>query len=58
VNLIGATSTTTGLTVTAQLDLDTYPTGVKIPDLVLAQLSLQPHTTHPLWNYSITPRQA
>jgi len=58
VSLIGATSTSTGLTVTAQLDLDTYPTGIKIPDAVMAQLALQPHTTHPQWNYSIAPRAA
>jgi len=58
VSLIGATSTATGLTVIAQLDLDTYPTGVKIPDAAMAQLALQPHTTHPQWNYSIAPRAA
>jgi hypothetical protein len=58
VSLIGATSTATGLTVTAQLDLETYPTGVKIPDAVMAELALQPHTTHPQWNYSIAPRAA
>jgi Rhodopirellula transposase DDE domain len=29
INLIGATTTTTGLTVTAQLDTAHYPTGIK-----------------------------
>lgn len=32
INLIGATTTTTGLTVTAELDPGEYPTGVKISD--------------------------
>jgi hypothetical protein len=58
VSLIGATTTTTGLTVTARLDLDAYPTGVKIPDDVMAQLALQPHSTHPQWNYTLAPRSA
>lgn len=58
VNLIGATSTTTGLTVTARLDLDTSPTGVPVPDAVMAQLALQPHSTYPQWNYTLAPRSA
>ena len=58
VSLIGATSTTTGLTVTARLDLNTYPTGVTVPDTVMAQLALQPHVTHPQWNYTLDPRSA
>jgi hypothetical protein len=58
VSLIGATSTTTGLTVTARLDLDQYPTGVSIPDAVMAQLALHPHTVHPQWNYTLVPRPA
>ena len=56
VSLIGATSTTTGLTVTARLDLDDYPTGVTVPDSVMAQLALYPHAVHPQWNYTLTPR--
>jgi hypothetical protein len=56
VSLIGATSTTTGLTVTARLDLDDYPTGVTVPDSVMAQLALHPHAVHPQWNYTLAPR--
>jgi hypothetical protein len=56
VGLIGATTTTTGLTVTARLDLDEYPTGVSVPDAVMAQLALQPHALHPQWNYTLLPR--
>jgi hypothetical protein len=58
VGLIGTTTTTTGLTVTARLDLDEYPTGVSVPDAVMAQLALEPHTVHPHWNYTLTPRTA
>jgi hypothetical protein len=56
VGLIGATTTATGLTVTARLDLDEYPTGVSVPDAVMAQLALQPHAVHPQWNYTLLPR--
>ncbi len=47
VSLIGTTTTTTGLTVTARLDLDDYPTGVTVSDAELASLALHPHSTHP-----------
>jgi transposase len=58
VSLIGATSTTTGLKVTARLDVDAYPTGVKVPDSAMSQLKLEPHTTYPQWNYTLAPRTA
>jgi hypothetical protein len=58
VSLIGTTSTTTGLTVAARLDLDDYPTGVAVPDSVMAQLALHPHAVHPQWNYTLAPRSA
>ena len=56
VSLIGATTTETGLTVTARLDVDEYPTGVTVPDAAMAHLALQPHTLHPQWNYTLAPR--
>jgi Rhodopirellula transposase DDE domain len=56
VSLIGATTTDAGLTVSAQLDTDDYPTGVVVPDAVMAQLALHPHATHPQWNYTLLPR--
>ena len=56
VSLIGATTTETGLTVTARLDVDEYPTGVTVPDAAMAQLALQPHTLHPQSNYTLIPR--
>ena len=56
ISLIGTTTTTTGLTVTARLDLDEYPTGVTVPDSAMATLALRPHTRHPQWNYTLLPR--
>jgi hypothetical protein len=56
VSLIGATTTDTGLTVSAHLDREDYPTGVSVPDTVMAQLALRPHATHPQWNYTLLPR--
>jgi hypothetical protein len=56
VSLIGTTTTTAGLTVTARLDRDDYPTGVTVSDSALAQLALQRHAIHPHWNYTLLPR--
>ena len=56
VSLIGATTTDAGLTVSAQLDTDDYPTGGVVPDEGMAQLALHPHATHPQWNYTLLPR--
>ncbi len=55
VNLIGATTTRTGLRVMADLDQGSYPTGVKVTDAELAAVPLKPHEWHPEWNYSILP---
>ena len=56
VNLIGATRTKSGLRVRAKLDRKFYEVGVKISDQEMKRLNLRPHTTHPLWNYTIAPR--
>jgi len=56
VSLIGTTSTTAGLTVTARLDLTDYPTGVEVTDAELAALALTRHETNSQWNYTLAPR--
>ena len=56
VNLIGNTKTHTGLTITAELDENTYPTGIKVSAAELAAIRLQPDTFHGDWNYTIRPR--
>jgi hypothetical protein len=55
INLIGATTTTTGLTVTAQLDTAAYPTGVKVTDREMKQLPITRDTWHGEWNYTLLP---
>jgi hypothetical protein len=56
VSLLGTTTTDTGLTVSAQLDGEDYPTGQSVSDATMAQLRLRPHKTHPQWNYTLLPR--
>jgi hypothetical protein len=53
--LIGATTTATGLTVTATLDTDPYPTGIKISDQEMATLPITRHQFHGDWNYTLHP---
>ena len=55
-NLIGATSTSTGLEVYARLDPGSYPDKIRVPDADLAAVNLHRHEFHPEWNYSIKPR--
>jgi Rhodopirellula transposase DDE domain len=57
VNLIGATSTSTGLEVYARLDPGSYPDKVRVPDADLAAVNLHRDEFHPEWNYSIKPRR-
>lgn len=56
VQLIAATTTTTGLTVRAELDENKYPKGVKISDAKLAAIHLVRHNFHGDWNYTIAPQ--
>jgi hypothetical protein len=56
VELIGHTRTAKGLTVHAELDTNTYPKGIEVPDEQLEQVQLTPHGFHGEWNYTITPR--
>jgi len=56
VELIGNTTTKTGLTVRCELDTATYPKGIKVSDQQMATLNLNTDTFHPEWNYTISPR--
>ena len=53
VELIAATTTTTGLRVQAAHNDGYYPTGIKISDRELATVPLTPHDWHGEWNYTI-----
>jgi hypothetical protein len=62
VNTIAATTTTTGLKVTAALDDGTYPRGVKITGAQIRELedtgALTRHGFHGNWNYTLHPGPA
>lgn len=53
VNLIGATTSDTGLRVQAELDAEFYPTKVRVSDDQMAAVHLYPHYFHGEWNYTI-----
>ena len=55
VDLIGSTTTTTGLTVQCVLDTGDYPTGLRYTPKDIAALPLTRHNFHGEWNYSISP---
>lgn len=56
VQSIAATTTRTGLRVMAELDTNTYPTGVAVDDAEMAALPLTRHLFHGEWNYALHPR--
>ena len=56
VRLIGATTTTAGLVVKADLDRGKYPTGLTVTDTELAAVRRVPDPFHGEWNYRIEPR--
>lgn len=56
VNLIGNTTTTTGLTVKAVLDTNTYKTGIVVSDDELANVNLTRDEFHGEWNYTVAPQ--
>ena len=56
VNLIAATTTTTGLRVKAKLDTNDYPAGAKVAPSEMAALNLSAARFHGEWNYTILPR--
>jgi hypothetical protein len=62
VDTIAATTTTTGLTVTAVLDQGRYPKGTQVSAAQIENLqdrgALTPHHWHPAWNYTLHPAPA
>ena len=55
INLIAATTTSTGLEVYARLDENDYPDKIEVTDKQIAAVNLEPDAFHPEWNYMITP---
>jgi len=55
IDLIGATTTSTGLKVYARLDPGHYEKGIKVTDAELAAVNIVGDEFHPDWNYTIHP---
>lgn len=55
ISLIGATTTTTGLTVRAKLDEKIYLTGIKVTEQEKEKLNIARNDFHGEWNYIISP---
>ncbi len=56
VELIAATTTTTGLRVACEIDDSPYRKGIKVTDGEMKNLNLHGHPFHPDWNYAIAPK--
>jgi hypothetical protein len=56
VNLIGNTTTETGLRIRAELDTNSYRLGIKVSDEELAGVRLERASFHGEWNYTIVPK--
>jgi len=56
VNLIGSTTTETGLTVKCVVDYNQYKKGIEVSDEELAAVNLVEDDFHGDWNYSIFPQ--
>ena len=55
VELIGATTTKTGLTVRCELDNNPYPKAIAVSDDEMRSLNIQHADFHGEWNYTIAP---
>jgi DNA-binding transcriptional ArsR family regulator len=56
VELIAATTTKTGLTITCALDTANHPKNIKVNDAEMDAIAIVGDPFHPEWNYSISPR--
>jgi len=56
VNLIAATTTTTGLDVRSAMDDTYYQKGRKVTDAEMESINIRRHGFHGDWNYTISPR--
>jgi Rhodopirellula transposase DDE domain len=57
VQLIGATTTETGLRVCCELDENLYPKGIKVSELEMRAICITRDEFHGEWNYTISPNQ-
>jgi hypothetical protein len=57
VNLIGHTTTKTGLAIRSELDKGSYPTGRAVSEEQMDGLAIRRDKFHGEWNYTLLPRQ-
>ena len=57
VQLIGSTTTGTGLKVCCEIDGSLYPKGIEVTDVEMQAINLSRHEFHGEWNYTISPKQ-
>ena len=54
--LIANTTTKKGLSISCELDRNTYPKGIEVSDAEMASLNITRDAFHPEWNYKISPQ--
>jgi hypothetical protein len=57
VQLIGSTSTETGLQVRCEIDGNRYPRGIKVAEAEIRAINISRNEFHGEWNYTISPNQ-
>jgi hypothetical protein len=57
VQLIGSTTTETGLKVCCELDANLYPKGIKVSDAEMQAINITRDEFHGEWNYTISSNQ-
>jgi hypothetical protein len=57
IQLIGSTSTETGLKVCCEIDATLYPKGIKVSDEEMQAINISRNEFHGEWNYTISPNQ-
>jgi GH18 family chitinase len=57
VQLIGSTTTDTGLGVCCEIDGNLYPKGIKVTDDEMQAINIMRDEFHGEWNYTISPNQ-
>ena len=57
VNLIANTQTSKGLTIQADLNVNSYAKGIQVSKQEMSRLNLKPADFHGEWNYTISPQQ-
>ena len=57
VQLIGSTTTDTGLQVACEIDGNLYPKGIKVSDAEMQAINIIRDAFHGEWNYTIAPNQ-